>query len=78
MGGLDQALKNLEGDAARLRFTDGEEIVARLISVDLEEHRDVIFDLVRVITPGPGSRYEGKAAYVATIDTIASVVREPQ
>jgi hypothetical protein len=70
---LQLKLKALEGRIVRLSFADGEEIEARLAAVDIEDHEDVIYSVLRVLRPGSDSEYDPNSLYRSAIDTIVDV-----
>jgi hypothetical protein len=66
-------LKALEGQIVRLSFADGEEIVARIAAVDVDDHEDIIYSVLRVLRPGPDSEYDSTSLYRSRIDTTVDV-----
>jgi hypothetical protein len=70
---LQRKLKALEGQIVRLSFADGEEIEARLAAVDVEDHEDIIYSVLRVLRPSSNSEYDSSSLYRSTIDTIVDV-----
>jgi ubiquinone/menaquinone biosynthesis C-methylase UbiE len=46
-----EILARLTGRPVRLTFEDGEASIVRLISVDMDEHEDVVYELLRTIVP---------------------------
>ncbi|HEX5830305.1 MAG TPA: hypothetical protein VFY16_04930, partial [Gemmatimonadaceae bacterium] len=48
-------LQRLIGEEVTLSFHDGRRIEVEVVNVDLARHRDVIYDVRRVMSPGPGS-----------------------
>lgn len=42
-----------EGQTVLLHFTDGQVVRARVVHVDLEDHEDIIYDVIEILEPGP-------------------------
>lgn len=66
-------LRSLAGRTVLIAFADGERTEARLVAVDTDEHRDVVYEVRRVIVPGPHTGYARERFYRAFIDEIESV-----
>jgi len=70
---LEVKLQALVGQVVTLSFADGEEIEARLTAVDVEDHEDVIYSVIRVLRPGVDSACDSNSLYRSRIDTIVDV-----
>lgn len=64
-------LQRLIGEEVTLRFHDGRRVEVEVVNVDLARHRDVIYEVRRVVSPGPGSMrqpVEGETARSAVYE----------
>jgi hypothetical protein len=67
-------LRQHVGDVVTLEFDDGEIVDARLLHVDLEDHEDITYDVVRVIATGANTAYDPHAVYLMPISAIRRAV----
>lgn len=70
---LQLRLQALEGQLVTLVFSDGEEVEARLAAVDVEDHGDIVYSVIRVVRPGTASDYQQNAFYTSRIDAVADI-----
>lgn len=70
---VEEILRAHVGGLVTIEFADGEVVDAKLSSVDLEEHADIIYEVVTVRSPGAGVAYEPEKLYRAKIADIARV-----
>lgn len=70
-------LSECVGRRVVLEFTDGERVEAKILSVDPDDHEDMIFDVVRVLNPVPDSSYPAGAVYRASLESIRRVEPAP-
>lgn len=73
MVALVNELVNNRGKAVTLEFDDGEIIDARLLSIDPEEHEDIVFDVLAVRQPGRSGGYDPRNIYTAPIASVKRV-----
>lgn len=67
-------LKAHIGDAVQLEFSDGHVVDARVITVDLDEPSEVIYDVLRVVQVGP-SQFASVRPGIAAAAAIADLRR---
>ncbi|HWO88924.1 MAG TPA: hypothetical protein VNL98_07215 [Gemmatimonadales bacterium] len=75
-----EQLREYLGRLVILRFTDGEVVEVELLGVDLVEHRDVEYEVRRILTPSPargyavqvGGTYVGKIADLGSWESAES------
>jgi hypothetical protein len=71
-------LQKCEGQLGILRFSDGHAVKARLVHVDIDDRKEVIYDVVEVLEPGqpqwanvkPGTTAAGSLADVAGFESL--------
>ena len=63
-----EALVGYANREVQLEFVDGHIVRARLISVDLDEPREIVYDILEVVAQGPDSLAGVKAGSVAAAD----------
>lgn len=63
-----EALAGYANRQVQLEFVDGHIVRARLISVDLEEPREMMYDILEVVAQGPDNLAAVKAGTVAAAD----------
>lgn len=67
-------LESLEGQIVHITFEDGEESEVRVVSVDVEDHLDFVFEVLRVVKPGPSSDRPSDSFYIAPISSVVFAV----
>lgn len=70
---VSETLRASIGSIVTLEFNDGEIVDAKIAAVDPEEHRDVVYEVVRVRVPGRTTRYEPGAFHRASLDEVKQV-----
>ncbi len=70
---VSDTLRANVGSIVTLEFRDGEIVDAKIVSVDSEEHRDVVYAVVRVRVPGRITRYEPGIFHRASLEEIKRV-----
>jgi hypothetical protein len=69
---LNDLLHN-RGKNVLLEFDDGDLVEAKLLNVDVSEHEDIVFDVVRIRRAHDASRYSTKNVYLAAIRSVVRV-----
>lgn len=63
-----QALARARDKLVRLEFTDGYIVRARLVSVDLESPKEIIHEILEVVSQGPEKLKDVKSGAVVAAD----------
>lgn len=70
---IDAVLRSAVGSVVRIEFDDGESIDAKVVSVDVEEHDDVVYEPVKI--PEGRSKHTIGQYYRSAIADIQRVTR---